>query len=185
MFMTDNHTKQKRQPARRGLLAAGCAFAGLGAWVAWQKPEQAVADSDSGLAEFWASQWLSPSGDKLLTNRYASRPLLVNFWATWCPPCVEELPLLDAFLREQRVNGWQMLAIAADKPDAVIAFLKQHPVSFDVAVAGTPAIDWSRRLGNAASGLPYTAVFASDGSLARTKAGQVQAADLAGWRNLR
>lgn len=156
--------------------AAGLAGAGL-AWRRWSaQPESAGAT-----AAFWASRFTSPEGVDMPMGVHKGRPLLVNFWATWCPPCVEELPLVDAFYRQKKVNGWQVLGIAVDKVDAVQAFLRRTPVSFPIAMAGLPGADLSRSLGNAAGGLPYTVVFGADGVLRHRKIGQLSPSDLSRW----
>ncbi|MDO8280308.1 MAG: TlpA disulfide reductase family protein [Sulfurimicrobium sp.] len=159
--------------------AAGLAGAGL-AWWRWSaQPESAGAT-----AAFWVTRFTSPEGAALPMSAFRGRPLLVNFWATWCPPCVDELPMVDAFYRQKKANGMQVLGIAVDKVDAVQAFLRRTPVSFPIAMAGLPGADLSRSLGNAAGGLPYTVVFGSDGVLRHRKIGQLSPADLSRWADV-
>ena len=113
------------------------------------------------------------------------RPLLLNFWATWCPPCVEEMPLLDAFYRENSASGWQVVGLAVDKANAVHDFLGQHPVTFPVALAGMSGMELSKSLGNTGGGLPFTVVLGADGSVRNRKIGKVSTRDLALWRELK
>ena len=112
------------------------------------------------------------------------RPLLVNFWATWCPPCVEELPLLSNFFQQSSTKGWQVLGIAVDQPDAVKRFLARSPVSFAVAMAGMAGLELSKSLGNLSGGLPFTVVLTADGEVAHRKMGQVTQTDLSAWSGL-
>jgi thiol-disulfide isomerase/thioredoxin len=112
------------------------------------------------------------------------RPLLVNFWATWCPPCIEELPLLSSFFQQNRAKGWQVLGIAVDQPDAVNRFLARSPVSFAVAMAGMAGLELSKSLGNLSGGLPFTVVLTADGEVAHRKIGRVTEADLSAWSGL-
>jgi len=114
-------------------------------------------------------------------DAFRGRPLLVNFWATWCPPCVEELPLLNAFYREQRAKGWQVLGLAVDQTAAVRQFLQRLPLDFPVAMAGLGGTELSKRLGNSNGGLPFTVVFNAQGEVAHRKIGQVHEKDLALW----
>ncbi|MDP3136767.1 MAG: TlpA disulfide reductase family protein [Burkholderiaceae bacterium] len=167
---------------RRRLLYAGvAAAAGLaGAGLAWRR-WSAQPESAGATAAFWAASFPSPEGAGLPMNALQGRPLLVNFWATWCPPCVDELPLIDAFYRQKKTNGWQVLGIAVDKVDAVQAFLRRTPVSFPIAMAGLPGADLSRSLGNASGGLPFTVVFGADGVLRHRKIGRLSSSDLAQW----
>lgn len=167
---------------RRRLLYAGVAaaagLAGVGlAWRRWSaQPESAGA-----AAAFWASSFTSPEGANLPMSAFRGKPLLLNFWATWCPPCVDELPLIDAFYKQKSSNRWQVVGIAVDKTDAVQSFLRRTPVSFPIAMAGLPGADLSRSLGNSAGGLPYTVVFGVDGTLRHRKIGRLSSSDLSRW----
>ena len=109
------------------------------------------------------------------------KPLLLNFWATWCPPCVEELPLLDGFYRQNVSKGWQVVGLAIDQPSAVRAFLGRTPVSFPVGMAGFGGTELGKSLGNAAGGLPFTVVLGAGGEVRHRRMGQVSQADLAQW----
>ena len=109
------------------------------------------------------------------------RPLLVNFWATWCPPCVTEMPMLDSFHRTRGADGWQVVGLAIDGPTPVREFLRQRPVGFPIGLAGLTAVELTRRLGNAGGGLPFTVVVGADGQVLARKLGALAAGDLAGW----
>jgi thiol-disulfide isomerase/thioredoxin len=116
---------------------------------------------------------------------FQGRPLLVNFWATWCPPCIEELPLIEAFYQQNKVNGWQVLGLAVDKPERVQSFLKTTPLSFAIGMAGLEGTELSREWGNLTGSLPFTVVFAGDGQIAQHKLGRITQQDLDQWRGLR
>lgn len=167
---------------RRGLLAVAGAVAGLaGAGLAWWRySPQAVAPA--ALPELWQLAFETPSGTRLTLQSMRGRPLLINFWATWCPPCIEELPLLDAFFRENSSKGWQVLGLAVDKLEPVRAFLARQPLVFPVALAGMEGLDLSRKLGNQVGGLPFTVLIGADGSVLNRKIGKLNEGDLAVWR---
>ena len=104
--------------SRRGLLvvAAGGVAALAGAAVSWRHwmPGGAAGGVDDA-SVLWQQAFETPAGAPLDMAALRSRPLLVNFWATWCPPCVEELPMLDRFHRQQSAgSGWQVLGVAID-----------------------------------------------------------------------
>ena len=118
-------------------------------------------------------------------RQFAGKPLLLNFWATWCPPCIDELPLLDAFFKQNRNNGWQVVGIAVDQLSAVQSFLQRTPLQFPIAMAGMEGIELSRSLGNLSGALPFTLVLGSKGAVLHRKMGRISDQDLAAWSHLR
>jgi thiol-disulfide isomerase/thioredoxin len=170
---------------RRWLYGAVAVAAGLGgAGLAWWrfKPGQF---NEPAPATLWGFEFDRPTTGKLMMADLQGRPLLINFWATWCPPCIDELPLLDAFYRENSSNGWQVLGLAIDKPGAVSQFLDLHPVTFPVAMAGMKGMELSTLLGNLGGGLPFTVVLGADGSVRNRKMGKISVRELALWRELK
>ena len=165
--------------SRRWALAAAVgAAAGLaGATVAWRR----FALDEPKLGDFWQHQFTTPGGAPLAMADFKGRPLLVNFWATWCPPCIEELPLLSRFYTLVKDKNWQILGLAIDQPDLVQRFLGRAPVSFPVAMAGPVGVELTKKLGNSAGGLPFTVVFDRSGAIQHRKLGQLQAGDLNTW----
>lgn len=162
-----------------GGVAATAALAGGG--LAWWRLQPHAIDSGAESA-WWGLSFDTPQGDSTLAMAsLRGRPLLVNFWATWCPPCVEELPLLNAFYREQRDKGWQLLGLAIDQPSAVRRFLQNIPLDFPVGMAGLGGTELGKTLGNTSGALPFTVVFAADGTVRHRKLGQVKPDDLARW----
>jgi thiol-disulfide isomerase/thioredoxin len=175
---------QAQQPSsRRHLMLAAGAAAGLaGAGLAWWRMTPQSASGGAPHA-FWAQSFDTPMGESLAMASLAGKPLLVNFWATWCPPCVEELPLLDRFWRENAANGLQVLALAIDQPSAVRKFLQRQPLGFPVGLAGLGGTELAKSLGNATGGLPFSVFFKADGSIWRQKLGQLNLDDLNEWRS--
>ncbi len=160
--------------------AASAAAGGLLAWSRFRLGGESVADA--ALEGLWSREFQTPAGESLPMARLRGRPLLVNFWATWCPPCVEEMPLLDRFYRESAASGWQVLGLAIDQPSSVRQFLGRVPVSFPIGLAGLEGTELVKSLGNTAGGLPYTVVIGAEGSVRERKIGQVSAAELARWK---
>jgi len=170
---------------RRCLYAAVAAVAGLGgAGLAWWKFSPQPID-DGAVAALWALSFETPAGEKLAMQSLRGRPLLINFWATWCPPCIEELPLLDAFYKENAAKGWQVLGLAVDKIAPVRDFLGRQALTFPVALAGMEGVSLSKSLGNVSGGLPFSVVLGADGAIRNRKIGKVSPSDLALWRELK
>jgi thiol-disulfide isomerase/thioredoxin len=171
---------------KRRMLMAGVGAAALaaGAGLAWWRLQPG--DVSVGAAEaFWPLSFQTPQGQTLAMGAFKGRPLLLNFWATWCPPCVEEMPMLDAFFREHAAKGWQVLGLAVDQPTSVRQFLARRPVTFPIGLAGLEGTDLGKSLGNLAGGLPFTVVFGADGSVRHRRMGKVSEADLQQWSQLR
>ena len=166
----------KRRALVIGGAGAAAAVAGVALWQ-WQGRVDPAAEA------IWALRFERPDGRPLDMAAFRGRPLLLNFWATWCPPCVKELPLIDQFQREQRERGWQVVGLAVDRRAPVLAFLQQQPVGFDVGLAGLEGIALARALGNAGGGLPFTIVLNKRGGVIERKLGALAPADLARWAN--
>ena len=182
------NSAQARGHQRRMLVGAAVAATVAGAGIAmWRTRSDAVAPARSEPVDgFWALQWEVPQGgDFMRMADFRGRPLLLNFWATWCPPCVEELPLINAFYKENLANGWQVLGLAVDKASAVQAFLKKMPLEFPVGMAGIAGADLGRSLGNLAGGLPFSVALSANGSVIQRKMGRLTASDLQAWARLK
>jgi thiol-disulfide isomerase/thioredoxin len=183
--MSDIAVTAPESPARRnwmiGAVAAAAAAAGGGlAW--WQHRPQG--GDEAAIARLWDRSFDTPQGGSLAFAGFKGKPVLVNFWATWCPPCVEEMPLLDRFYRQHGAKGWQIIGLAVDQASAVRTFLQRSPVTFPIGLAGLEGTALTRALGNQSGGLPYSVMVAADGSVRQRRMGRVSDADLRDWSGL-
>jgi thiol-disulfide isomerase/thioredoxin len=156
--------------------AAGAAALGGLAWR-WQQERARDAASDP----LWSLRFPRPDGGELVMAELRGRPLVLNFWATWCPPCVKEMPQLDRFQAAFAGRGWRVVGLAVDGPTPVREFLGRQPVGFAVGLAGLDGTDLSRQLGNERGALPFTAMFDASGHLVQRKLGETSFDELARW----
>ena len=173
-------------PRRGILLGAGALAAGLGMGMAWWRSQAvAAAPSVEPIPGFWGQQWSTPQGAPLLLQSFRGKPLLINFWATWCPPCIDELPLINSFYKQNRANGWQVIGLAIDKPNSVLAFLQKMPLDFPVAVEPLNGSDIARQMGNPSGSLPFSVAISAQGGIVQRKLGRMKQEDLDLWAQLK
>ncbi|GGK13792.1 TlpA family protein disulfide reductase [Luteimonas terricola] len=118
---------------------------------------------------------------RTLPADFAGRPLLVNLWASWCGPCIEEMPELDRFAAEQGDNGIQVIGIALDDQAAVEDFLQRIPVRYPILIDAAGPRDAGVQLGNLRGVLPYTVLLSADGRLLKQRIGPFVHGELDGW----
>ena len=174
-------------PFRRHALTAGVAVAAAAAgiagswWMSHNKPHDGQTNAAGDLPELWGQMFDTPAGEKLVMQSLRGKPLLINFWATWCPPCVDELPLLERFYSENKAKGAKIVGLAADRPEAVAKFLLKMPLTFPIGLVGMPGIALSKSWGNVVGGLPFSVMLAADGHVMQRKMGKLSEADLKLW----
>lgn len=163
-------------PGRRDLLilggvAAGAALAGAVAGVL-------ALQSRSGAADLLSARYPDVAGRVRALSEWQGRALLCNFWATWCAPCREELPILDAAYRQYAAKGLQVVGIAVDTAANVRQFVQTAPLRFPILIADASALDLMRRLGNGSAGLPFSVTLDAAGRLRGRHLGAYTAAQL-------
>lgn len=175
---------------RQGVTAAialAASLAGVG-WGVWRQREQVAAEPLAGADRVppavWAQSFDRLGGGGFSLDSLRGQALLLNFWATWCPPCIEEFPLLDRFHRQSQPKGPVVLGLAVDRPSAVQSFLQSHPVGFRIALAGMEGSALAQQLGNTSNGLPFTVLIDANGIILARKMGKISQEELASWSEL-
>lgn len=125
---------------------------------------------------FFGHEFPDVDGKKTKLTGYLGKPLVLNFWATWCPPCVKEMPDLD--ILHHKYPGINIVGLAADTVSNVIKFGDKVSVSYPLLVAGHAGISMMRDLGNKKGGLPFTVIFDAQGRIQHRILGQINLNDL-------
>lgn len=173
---------------RRGWAIAGVASAAAGAGLGWRwwaaAPPAASNHAPEGseaAVDVWTLRFEMPAGGEVALAPLRGKPLVLNFWATWCPPCVEEMPLLDRFQRDHGGAGWSVMGLAVDNAEPVRQFLAAHPVDFAIGLAGMEGVTLSRSLGNTRGALPFSVIFDRQGNAVERRLGSWTGNDLTAW----
>lgn len=118
------------------------------------------------------------SGQAQSLSQWKGKVLVVNFWATWCPPCKEEMPEFSRLNTKYASNDVQFVGISVDSADKVAAFRKETVISYPLLIGNLETLDLSSDLGNRAKALPFTVILRQDGSLQHVKLGKYATSDL-------
>lgn len=140
-------------------------------------PTRAGATADPVTA-LWNAPLTDPSGKPATLAPFKGHITVVNFWASWCGPCVEEMPTLARLHHQYVGKGVQFVGVGVDSQKNVAAFLQKVPVDYPVFVSGFGGADLARNLGNGAGALPFTVVIDANGAVRSTKLGEVVPSEL-------
>lgn len=105
--------------------------------------------------------------------QWRGRILVVNYWATWCGPCREEMPMFSALAGRYAAKGVQFVGIAADGPDKVAAYARETPVAYPLLVGGQDIIKPTADFGNGPLGVPFTVILDREGKVRSAVLGRV------------
>ena len=164
---------------RRALILAGGAVAAAAAGIAVNSLLRSP-DGDATLANLWALPLQDLEGRNQALTQWRGKVLVLNFWATWCEPCREEVPTLVEAQAQLAANGLQIVGIALDSAAKVSTFGKEFKVQYPLLIASLDAVEITRKLGNKAAGLPYTVVLDKAGRISKTHLGGISRAQLDG-----
>lgn len=164
-------------------------FAGAGAWYGINKqlneagPVTTTIAPTGGPAHgpvtaLFQQSMNDASGANHSLSRWKGKALVVNFWAPWCAPCVEEMPELDRLAMDSAANNINVIGIGIDSPANIAAFAQKLKISYPLYVAGMSGTDLSRQFGNSAGGLPYTVLIGADGQVRKTYLGKLKFEEL-------
>jgi thiol-disulfide isomerase/thioredoxin len=131
-------------------------------------------ESEVSQAALMAASFPDLTGKVQSLGQWQGKLLVINFWATWCAPCREEMPALNRIHNKYVAKGLQIIGIAADSADKVSQFSRETDIEYPLLVDQAGAMELSKRLGNRFGLLPHTVVIGADGKLIFSKLGVIQ-----------
>ena len=165
--------------SRRHWVLAGVAatFAALGGWVAVRRyaPEDGSADA---LALLMAQSMPDHAGQPFAMSSLRGRVLVLNFWATWCSPCVEEMPELAELHREISPGNGAVVGIGIDSAQNIAEFARKTPYPYPLLVAGVGGIELARGFGNRIGALPFTVLVSAQGQIVGRTMGRIRLTEI-------
>jgi len=166
-------------PVRRALLVAGVGGAAVAAGYLthlWRIGAVGPVAAEDVAATILNSTLHTLDGTPQTLAGLRGRVLIINYWATWCAPCREEIPLFVRLQQEYAAKNVQFVGIAVDQADKVRSFAKEFKVNYPLLIAGIDAVELSRKAGNKAGVLPYTLILDRSGKIATSLVGGISEA---------
>jgi thiol-disulfide isomerase/thioredoxin len=121
---------------------------------------------------------LTDSGGELRSIAdWDGRSLMINFWATWCPPCRREIPLLNSLRAEYGPRGFEVIGVAVDFREDVLAYMRETPIDYPVLIGEQDGIDAARAFGMETMGFPFTIFTDREGRIVTVHVGELHAAE--------
>lgn len=157
--------------------AIAIAFAAMGVYFSAKRLAPATPQA-SAVARLFAQTLPDAQGQPHLLSQWKGKTLVVNFWATWCAPCVEEMPELSALQHNIASKNSQIIGIGIDSAANILEFNAKYKISYPLYVAGMGGTQLSEQFGNQAGGLPFTVLIAPDGTIRKTYLGRLKLAEL-------
>lgn len=154
-----------------GLLAA---LAGISLWLADRTATAPALQSgpvDASPAAVLAAEFTDGQGNRRTLAQLSGQVLVVNFWATWCAPCREEMPGFVKLQSRWRDRGVQFVGLAQDEADKVARFGQELGINYPLWLGESEVMDLSRRLGNRFGVLPHTVLLDGQGRVLESRIG--------------
>jgi thiol-disulfide isomerase/thioredoxin len=159
------------------ILLVAVLFAGMGVYAGLRKWNVRPVETNA-VALLLAQTLPDARGQPQNFATLKGKILIVNFWATWCPPCVEEMPELSALQAELTPRNAQIIGIGIDNPANIAEFAGRYKISYPLYTAGMQGTELSRQFGNQAGGLPFTVLVDAKGAVRKTYLGRLKIGEL-------
>jgi thiol-disulfide isomerase/thioredoxin len=155
-------------------------FGAIGAWLGLKNtpapasPVATVAAAPGPVGALFSQSMNDATGANHALARWKGKPLVVNFWAPWCGPCVQEMPELDQLAIASAPRNINVIGIGIDTPANIAEFAGRLKISYPLYVAGLSGTELARQFGNSNGGLPYTVLIGADGLVKKTYLGKIK-----------
>jgi thiol-disulfide isomerase/thioredoxin len=154
------------------LIGTLAVLAGAALWSVMRIPERtALSEAEISPSALFAATFTDEEGRPASLARFPHKLLVVNFWATWCGPCREEMPAFDRLQAAWGPRGVQFVGLSAERPEVVKAFASTMALRYPLWTGGEGVSSLARRLGNHLGVLPFTAILDADGTVVERKVG--------------
>ena len=172
--------KSFRQTLLMITVAAGAGFAGYLVNRGVSTPENAPAGYIESAAgeKIFALALTDLAGTRQSLEQWRGKVMVVNFWATWCPPCRKEIPDFSKVSRSFKDRGVQFVGISIDTPENVGPFQQEYDVPYPLLIGSTSSLHFAGEIGNAAMGLPFTVIVDQQGQIRHVKLGVLKESEL-------
>jgi thiol-disulfide isomerase/thioredoxin len=148
-------------------------FGIIGVYFGWKHSEPAAA-ANGAVSALLSQSLPDVQGKSQPLSQWKGRPMVVNFWATWCAPCVQEMPELSALQSELTSHHIQIVGIGIDSPSNIAEFSRKYNIAYPLYIAGMSGTDLSRLFGNQGGSLPFTVLIGADGQVRKTYLGRLK-----------
>jgi len=165
------------QKKRLYVVALALAALAAGGWLAQTRYAPKAPDAPM-VAALWQFGFPDEQGNRQMLAQWRGQMLVLNFWASWCAPCREEIPDFVSLSAQYQPRGVEFVGIAIDNSTNVAQFLQRQPVNYPILIGEGAAHSLARQLGNPSGALPYTIVLDRDGNIVLSHVGRLPRATL-------
>jgi thiol-disulfide isomerase/thioredoxin len=166
-----------------GTAGAVALAGGIGAALLRTRVEHGAAQE--AVAALFTRTFADARGQPQAMAQWRDRWLVLNFWATWCAPCVEEMPTLQQVARDYARRNVAVVGLGIDRPDAIRRFQADLKLDLPLLVAGVDGTALAQALGNPSGALPYTVLISPAGAVVQARLGLIPEPMLRGWLDAR
>jgi thiol-disulfide isomerase/thioredoxin len=174
---------ERARPGTRAAIAAVVLAIAAAGGALYERQRQTAQTQAAASADLFGRALPDADGRPQPLSRWRGQVLVVNFWATWCAPCVAEMPALDRLQQEFAARNVVIVGLGTEDAEHVRSFRDRLGLRLPLLAGGFDALAIARNLGDLQGVLPYTAVFSRSGKLLHTQLGEIPGDTLRGWLN--